>query len=264
MKLATLEAHFSLEGKTALVTGASGGIGRVLAVGLAGAGAALALHGRDRQKLEALQDEIQQNGGKAEVFTADLAQSDAPASLVAEVLQRLGRLDVLVNNAGMNRRKPATEVTFDDYDAIMRVNLQSAFLLCQAAHPAMKKHGGGKIIQVASITSSIGLGSTSVYGMTKAALSQLTKTLAVEWAADNIQVNALAPGFILTPLTEKSLWADEKKAAWLRGRIPIKRPAQPEEMVAAALFMAGPGSSYLTGQTITVDGGALAGGSWED
>ncbi len=123
---------------------------------------------------------------------------------------------------------------------------------------------GGKIIHVASLTSSMGLGGTSVYGVTKAAVAQLAKTQAVEWAKDGVQVNCVAPGFILTPLTEGSLWADAQKRAWLLGRIPAKRPGKPEEMVAAVVFMAGGGASYLTGQTITVDGGVLAGGSWDD
>ena len=134
----------------------------------------------------------------------------------------------------------------------------------RAARVEMKRQGGGKVVHVTSLTSSMGLAGTSVYGMTKAALAQLAKTQAVEWAADNIQVNCLAPGFILTPLTERPLWGDEKKRAWLLGRIPAKRPGTPDDMVAAVLYMAGPGSSYLTGQMITVDGGVLAGGSWDD
>lgn len=259
-----LEAMFSLKGRTALVTGASGGIGRALAVGLAQAGAVVGVHGRKVEELEETRRQIEQVGGKAVLLPAELADVDACRKLIVDAHAALGRLDVLVNCAGMNRRKPVAQVTQDDFDTIVNVNLRSLYFLSQAAQPIMKEQGGGKIIQVASLTSSTALASTSVYGATKAAVAQLTKTMAVEWAKDNIQVNALAPGFILTALTEKPLWGDQKKRTWMLGRIPAKRPGKPEEMVATVLLMAGAGSSYLTGQMITVDGGALAGGSWDD
>jgi NAD(P)-dependent dehydrogenase (short-subunit alcohol dehydrogenase family) len=259
-----LEQFFSLAGRVALVTGASGGIGRALAVGLAGAGAAVALHGRSEAQLEETAERVESGGGRCVRLTAELADPAACAGLVDQCAERLGRVDVLVNCAGMNRRKPIEQVSDDDYDTIMAVNLRSVYNLSRLARDVMRRTGGGKIVHVASLTSSIGLAGTSVYGMTKAALAQLAKTQAVEWAADNIQVNCLAPGFILTPLTEKALWGDPKRKAWLLGRIPAKRPGLPEDMVATALLLAGPGSAYLTGQMITVDGGLLAGGSWDD
>lgn len=259
-----IEELFGLEGRTALVTGASGGIGRALAIGLAGAGVVVGVHGRQQGELDETRRLIEQAGGRALVFPADLSDVAACRKLIADAHLALGgRLDILVNCAGMNRRKPIEQVTEDDYDTIMAVNLRSLYFLSQAAYPLMKSQGGGKIIQVASLTSFIALGTTSVYGATKAAVAQLAKTQAVEWAKDNIQVNCLAPGFIRTPLTDKSLWQDEPKRRWLLGRIPMRRPGEPNEMVAAVLLMAGPGSSYLTGQTIAVDGGVLAGGSWE-
>ncbi len=259
----TLEKLFGLAGQTALVTGASGGIGRALAVGLAGAGAVVGVHGRQVTELEATRTAIEAAGGRAVVLPAELADVDACRRLIAQAHEALGRLDVLVNCAGMNRRKPIGEVTEDDFDTIVNVNLRSLFFLSQAAHPLMRAQGGGKIIQIASLTSTHALGTTAVYGATKGAVAQLTKTMAVEWAKDNIQVNALAPGFVLTPLTAGPLWGDETRRAWLLGRCPMRRPAEPEEMVATCLLLAGPGSSYLTGQLITVDGGVLAGGSWE-
>jgi 2-deoxy-D-gluconate 3-dehydrogenase len=259
-----LDRIFGLAGKTALVTGASGGIGRALAVGLAGAGAVVAAHGRSEPQLRETRAAVEAAGGLTETFTADLNTPDGATRLIADVQAKLRRLDVLVNCAGMNRRKPIDQVPGQDFDTIVNVNLRSVYFLSQAAHPIMKAQGGGKIVHVASLTSSIALAGTSVYGMTKAALAQLAKTQAVEWAKDNIQVNCLAPGFILTPLTEGALWGDPKRRQWLLGRIPAKRPGTPEEMVAAVLYMAGPGSSYLTGQMITVDGGVLAGGSWDD
>lgn len=258
-----LDRYFSLAGRSALVTGASGGIGRALAVGLAEAGATVAVHGRSEANLADTAAAIAAVGGRSITLPAELADRAAADRLIADAVAALGRLDVLVNCAGMNRRMPIADFNEADYDLIMQVNLKSLYDLSRAARAVMKEQGGGKIVHVASLTSFIGLANTSVYGMTKAAVAQLTKTQAVEWAADNIQVNALAPGFILTPLTE-ALWADPKRLAWLKGRVPAKRLGHPDEMVAAVLFMAGPGSSYLTGQTIAVDGGALAGASWDD
>jgi NAD(P)-dependent dehydrogenase (short-subunit alcohol dehydrogenase family) len=253
---------FSLEGRTALVTGASGGIGRALALGLAEAGAAVALHGTRREALEAVHAEIEAGGGRSVVTSADLQSTAANRDLVATVHRELGRLDVLVNCAGMNRRRPIAEVTEDDFETIVAVNLRSPFFLSQAAYPLMRDQGGGKIINIGSITSSIGLGRVSVYGATKGALAQLTQTMAIEWAKDNIQVNCLAPGFIRTPLTDKSVWQDPHASRWLLDRIPARRAGTPDDMVGTTLFLASAASDYLTGQMITVDGGFLAGGSW--
>lgn len=260
----TLGKYFSLEGRCALVTGASGGIGRALAVGLAGAGAVVGIHGRSVEQLEETRRLIESRGGRAVAFIAELDDLPACHRLIAEALGALGRLDVLVNCAGMNRRKLISDVNENDFNTIVNVNVRSIYFLSQITHQIMKAQGGGKIIHIASLTSVIALGGTSVYGLTKAAVSQLAKTQAVEWASDNIQINCLAPGFIVTPLTEKSLWSDEAKRKWLLGRIPARRPGTPDDMVATLLMLAGPGSAYLTGQTITVDGGVLAGGSWED
>ncbi len=284
-----LQRLFSLEGKVALVTGASGGIGRALACAVAEAGASVALSGRDEARLletaETVEraheahaaagigsgvrvgEQTESESGRYPRSTCIAGEISAPQecrSLVEETVRRLGGLDILIHCAGMNRRKPAMEVTPDDFDSIMAVNLRSAFFLSQAAQPHLAAAGGGKIIHVGSLTSSQGLGTVSVYGASKGGLAQLVKTLAVEWARHNIQVNCLAPGFMLTPLTEKPLWGDPRKRTWLEGRIPAKRPGLPDELVGACLLLASPASSYLTGQLITVDGGVLAGGSWEE
>jgi len=253
---------FSLEGQAALVTGASGGIGRVLAAALAGAGAAVGLHGTRAGALEEVRDEIEAAGGRAVVLPADLGDVETCRKLVQDTVAALGRLDILVNCAGMNRRNPIRDVSPDDFDTIVAVNLRSAYFLSQAAHAVMRAQGGGKILNIGSITSTDGLGGVSVYGATKAALKQLTQTMALEWAADNIQVNCLAPGFIKTPLTEQGVWADPHRRQWLLDRIPARRPGVPEDLVGAALLMVAPASAYLTGQILTVDGGYLAGGSW--
>jgi NAD(P)-dependent dehydrogenase (short-subunit alcohol dehydrogenase family) len=257
-----LERLFSLQGKTALITGAAGGIGRVLAVALAESGATVALHDLTVDRLGETQAAIAAGGGNAHMLAADLQDVAACQALITAAHGALGRLDILVNCAAMNRRKPIAAVTPDDFDTIVAVNLRSIYFLCQAAHPLLRAQGGGKIIQVGSINSFYGLDTVSVYGLTKGALTQLTKVMAVEWARDNIQVNCIAPGFMDTPLS-KPVWADEHRAEWLRGRIPARRPGQPEELVGVFLLLASEASSYLTGQTIVVDGGFLAGGSWE-
>lgn len=260
-KLPLLERLFSLKGKTVLLTGASGGIGQVLAVALAEAGAAVGVHGRDRERVSETCVMIEQVGGRVAPLIADLAEVEDCRKLVTEAHSALGRLDILINCAATNRRKPITEVTQDDFDTIVAVNLRSVYFLSQAVHPLMRVQGGGKIIHIGSINIFYGLDTVSVYGLTKGGLAQLTKVMAVEWASDNIQVNCVTPGFMLTPLS-KPLWADEQKARWFRGRIPVRRPGEPEELVGAILLLASDASSYITGQNIVVDGGVLAGGSW--
>jgi gluconate 5-dehydrogenase len=258
-----LQQLFSLTGKTALITGASGGIGAALAVGLAEVGATVGVHGRSGEKVAETCRQVEAAGGQACGFTADLSEVAASRQLIADALAKLGRLDILINCAGMNRRKPVDEVTPDDYDTIMAVNLRSIFFLCQAAHPHLKAQGGGKIININSLNSVFGLGTISVYGASKAGLAQITRVMAVEWAGDNIQVNGIVPGFIRTPLTEGPLWGTPHRAEWLHSRIPLRRAGEPEDLVGAALLLAGPASNYITGTTILVDGGFLAGGSWE-
>ena len=256
-----LDSLFSLEGKAALLTGAGGGIGHTLAVALAGAGASLALHARSREKLADLDTAIGKQGGKAVSLTADLEDLDAARKLVRDAHDAFGRLDILINCAATNRRKTVAEVTEEDWDTVMAVDLKSLYFMSQAAHALMKPRGGGKIIHIGSINSHFALGGVSVYGAAKGAVVQLTKVMAVEWARDNIQVNCIIPGFIATPLS-KPIWDDPYKASWLRSRIPAQRPARPEEISGAVLLLAGPASSYITGTTIVIDGGVLAGGWW--
>lgn len=255
------ERLFSLAGKAALITGASGGIGHVLADALAEAGASVAVHGRDLARVEETCRTIEQKGGRAVGLTADIESIEACRQLVADAHAALGRLDILINCAATNRRKPIDQVTGEDFAAVVDVNLRAPYFLSQAAHPLMAAQGGGKIIHISSMNVFFGLDNVSIYGLTKGGLAQLTKVMAVEWAPDNIQVNCLTPGFFLTPLTE-ALWADPSKARWFRSRIPLRRAGDPAELVGTTLLLAGPASSYITGQNVTVDGGFLAGGSW--
>ena len=258
-----IDRLFSLHGKVALVTGASGGIGRALAVALGGAGAAVGVHGRDEADLEETRKQVETAGGRVAVLKADVADVAACRRLVHDAVRQLGRLDVLVNCAGINFRNPLADATEEEFEKIFAVNLRGLFFLCQAARPVMKAQGGGKIVNIGSLTTSWGLGGVGVYGMTKSAVGHLTRTLAVEWAADNIQVNCLAPGFIVTPLTEKALWGDPHRRKWILDRTPARRPGKPEDLVGTLLLLSSPASDFLTGQIITVDGGFLAGGWWK-
>lgn len=260
---AFLEGLFSLKSRVALVTGASSGIGRAIAIGLAGAGAHVALQGRSQERLRATAQQIESNGGSAALFPADLVDEAACRQVVEEVVRQCGHIDILINNAGMNRRNPIACATAHEFDEVMTVNLKAPFLLSQAAYPFLKASGNGKVVLVGSITSVWGLGGVGVYGMSKAALLQLTRTLAVEWAQDNIQVNCLIPGFILTPLTQDSVWGDPQRRRWLTERIPMRRPGHPEELVGVVVYLCSPASSYTTGQAFVVDGGFLAGGWWD-
>lgn len=257
-----LERLFSLKDRTALVTGASGGIGSALAVGLAEAGAKVGLHGTNLAHLEETARAVEAVGGEHVILTADLRDVEASRNLIDEAAAKLGRLDILWNNAGMNRRKRVEEFTLDDYETITDVNLRSILFLCQRAHALMKAQGGGKIVNVGSMTSFIGLANVGVYGMTKSALAQFTKTMAIEWARDNIQVNCLAPGFIKTPLTAQGQWADPHISKWILERVPSRRPGAPEDMIGTAVWLSSPASDFVTGQIVAVDGGFLAGASW--
>ena len=252
---------FSLQGKVALVTGASGDIGRALAHGLAMAGATLALSGRAKDKLAQLCHELYARGGEAAVFPADLSVPEAVPALIDAVIERFGKVDVLVNCAGINQRLPILQVTGEVYDQIMATNLRSAYFLCQAVLPSMAEQGGGKIINIGSITPAVGLAEVSVYGMTKSALAQLTKTMAIEWAPYNVQVNCISPGFISTELTVP-LWSDPDKRRWMLDRLPCRRPGLPTDLTGIIIYLASGASDYMTGQTIYVDGGFLAGSHW--
>jgi len=253
---------FSLKGKAALITGSSSGIGRALAVGMAQAGAAVGVHGRDVDRINETCAMVEDVGGRAVPLAANLHQIKDCRKLITDAHKALGRLDVLVNNAATNRRKPIAEVTEDDWEFINAVNLQAPYFLSRAAYPLMQKQGGGKIIHIGSINIFYGLDTVSVYGITKGGLAQMTKIMAVEWALDNIQVNCITPGFILTPLS-RSLWADDEKSQWFRNRVPLRRPGLPHELVGLALMLASEASSYITGQNIIIDGGFSAGGSWQ-
>jgi NAD(P)-dependent dehydrogenase (short-subunit alcohol dehydrogenase family) len=255
-----LNELFSLQNKVALITGGSGDIGRAIAAAYLAAGARVALNGTTRSRLVAARAAL--NSDAVEIFAADVSDVAAARQLARDVEAAIGRVDILVNCAGSNRRKPILEFTPEEYDTIMAVHVRGAYFLSQAVAPLMIRQGGGKIINIGSATIRAGLADVSVYGIAKAGLDALTRTMAVEWAEHNIQVNTLAPGFIMTEMTKDGLWANERRSKWLLERIPMKRPGRPDEMAGVALLLASPASSYLTGQTIYVDGGFFAGSKW--
>jgi NAD(P)-dependent dehydrogenase (short-subunit alcohol dehydrogenase family) len=265
-RVTLLEKLFSLNGKTALVTGSSSGIGQAQAIALAEAGATVAIHGTSEEKIADTLQQIAAVGGKAIALPQRLDGDAAGcAQLVQSAAAQLGRLDILINCAGMNRRKVVLDVTEDDYDTIMSVNLKSLYFISQAAAEVMKAQGhGGKVLHIGSLTSFRGMGMLSVYGATKAATARLAEHMAVEWAKYNIQVNCLAPGFIETPLTAKGLFADPVRREWILDRVPAKRPGYPSDLIGATLFLCSPASDFVTGQTLAVDGGFLTGGGWPE
>ncbi|NLC84458.1 MAG: SDR family oxidoreductase [Ruminococcaceae bacterium] len=256
-----LKKQFSLEGKIVLLTGAAGGIGSELAKGLAGAGAQMALADIKLEPLNKLVSELE--GENHTGFELDICDMDSIDKVVADILERYGRIDVLINCAGINKREGYLDVEENTYDRIMNVNLKGLYFLTQKVVLESMMKTGGKIINMASHNSTGMLGGVSVYGATKSAVAALTRSMAIEWAKFNIQANAIAPGHILTALTQIT-WDTEHRAQYLRERISAERPGNPEELIGITILLASEASSYITGTLINVDGGALAGGKpWQ-
>lgn len=248
---------FSLKGKIALVTGGGRGLGKGMALALAGAGADVALAARTEEELVQAVKEIQAMGRRAVGFKLDVTRVPDIQDTVARVASEIGGLDILVNGAGMNIRKPVLEATEADWDFLMAVNLKGAFFTAQAAARVMLPRGKGKIINIASLTSEIGLPNICMYGVSKGGISQMTKGMAVEWACYNINVNAIGPGYFKTAMTTP-LFENQESVAGLEKRIPFGRTGLPEDLAGAVVFLASESSDYITGQTIYVDGGWLA------
>jgi 2-dehydro-3-deoxy-D-gluconate 5-dehydrogenase len=246
---------FDLSGKVAIVTGGNGGIGLGMARGLAEAGAAIAIVGRNEAKSVAAVTELEQVGAKAISVVADVTDKAAVADMVARVRRELGRIDILVNNAGINIRKAPHALDIAEWDSVIKTNLTSAFLCSQAVHPAMKAAGGGKIINIGSMMSIFGASFAPAYAASKGGIVQFTRSCAVAWAADNIQANAVLPGWIDTDLTRRAREQIDGLHDKVLARTPAARWGVATDFAGIAVFLASPASDFVTGTAIPVDGG---------
>jgi 2-deoxy-D-gluconate 3-dehydrogenase len=250
---------FDLSGKTAIVTGGNGGIGLGMAIGLAQAGATVAVVGRNEEKTRKAAAEIEnQTTSKALAVVADLCKPEDVERAVAETTDRFGRVDALFNNAGINIRRAPQDFTLEEWNQVLNANLTAAFVASQAVYPWMKRQGGGKIINIGSMTSVFGSSFAAPYATSKGAIVQLTKSLALAWAADEIQVNAILPGWFDTEMTLAAREQIPGLHERVLARIAKGRWAKPADMAGAAVFLASAASDYITGIALPVDGGYLA------
>lgn len=249
---------FNLSGKVAMITGGNGGIGLGIARGLAGAGASVVVAARNAEKSAAAVQELQALGAQATFIAVDVTSEDSVSALFTQTVQQFGRLDILVNNAGVTVRKPPQALTLDEWRYVMDTNLTSAFLCARAAHPLFKAAGGGKIIHIGSMMSLFGAKYTAAYGASKGGIVQLTKSQAVAWAEDNIQVNAILPGWVDTDLTRQARAEVPGLYERVLTRSPIGRWGTLDDFAGIAVFLASPASAFITGAAIPVDGGYSA------
>ncbi|HWH47881.1 MAG TPA: glucose 1-dehydrogenase [Burkholderiales bacterium] len=246
---------FDLRGKVAIVTGGNGGIGLGMARGLAKAGAYVVVAARNQKKSDAAVRELRALGPDSLAIQTDVVDERSVDALVSKTMSQCGRLDILINNAGVNVRKPAQELALDEWRQVMDTNLTSAFLCSRAAYPHMKALGGGKIINIGSMMSLFGAAFAPAYGASKGGIVQLTKSLAVAWAKDNVQVNAVLPGWIDTDLTRQAREQVPGLNERVLARSPSGRWGSIDDLAGVAVFLASAASSFITGASIPVDGG---------
>jgi len=247
----------SLKGKAGIVTGASRGLGKGIAIGLAQAGADLTITSREIEKIEKVASELERWGARVLPLQVDVTRKEEIDRMVEKTLERFGKIDFLFNNAGRITRVASENFSEEDWDEEINVNLKGTFLCCQTVGRVMIKQGRGKIINISSVASFIGGKNIPAYAASKGAVSQLTKSLASDWAKYNIRVNAIGPGYFVTDLTE-ALRKDPQRFSAISARIPLGRWGEPEDLAGIAVFLASDASDYITGQTIFVDGGWLA------
>ena len=247
---------FGLDGKVAIVTGGNGGLGLGMALGLADAGASIVVAARNMEKTARAQAEIEALGVKSLGLPVDVSREPDIAGMVEKTVAEFGRVDILVNNAGMTVRKEPQDLSVEEWDNVLDVNLRAAFLASRSVYPHMKAQGGGKIISVGSMFSLFGGGGSGApYSASKGGIVQLSKSLAVAWAKDNIQSNAILPGWFMTELTAAVPANQPERFDLINRRIPTGRWGEAEELQGAVVFLAGKGSDYVTGAVLTVDGG---------
>jgi 2-deoxy-D-gluconate 3-dehydrogenase len=246
---------FDLTGRVAVITGGNGGIGLGMAKGMAAAGAMIVVAGRDASKNAAATKELQTAGCEASAIPVDVLQEGSCRNLIEATMKAYNRLDILVNNAGMSIRKQPEQYTLSDWHTVMDSNLTSAFLCSHAAFPAMKQGGGGKIINIGSMMSIFGAAFAAAYAASKGGMVQMTKSMATAWAKDNIQVNAILPGWIDTALTRRAREQVPGLHDSVLQRTPAARWGVPDDFAGIAVFLAAQASDFVTGAAITVDGG---------
>lgn len=249
--------EFHLDGKVCLITGASKGLGYEIAMGVARYGATVAICGRNETELDNLSTQLSNQGKEVSVHVIDITEINKIMNLVDDVINQFGRIDVLINCAGVNRLQDALDVTEKDWDAIINTNLKGLFFCAREVARVMIKQGGGRIINISSSCGTVGFPRRAAYGSSKGGVNTLTKNLAVEWAKYNINVNAIAPAFFETPLTEKQFKEDGFQK-YLKQNTLLGRAGKPEEIVGAVIFLASNASSYITGHILAVDGGWTA------
>jgi 2-dehydro-3-deoxy-D-gluconate 5-dehydrogenase len=248
-------ALFDLTGKVAIVTGGNGGIGLGMAQGLADAGANIAVVGRNEAKSQGAVTELKARGVKAIAVAADVTDKTAVADMVARVQRELGRIDILVNNAGINIRKPPHSLDIEEWHSVIDTNLTSAFLCSKAVHPAMKAGGGGKIINIGSMMSIFGASFAPAYAASKGGIVQFTRSCACAWATDNIQANAILPGWVDTDLTKRARVEINGLHERVLARTPAARWGAIDDFAGIAVFLASSASDFVTGTAIPIDGG---------
>lgn len=255
--MASLNPLFDLTGRTALVTGSSQGLGLALARGLAQGGAAVVLNGRDEKKLAAAAETLRAEGARVSVAAFDVTDGAACMNAVAKIEAEFAPIDIVINNAGIQRRAPLAEMTEEQWRAVIDTNLTSAFLVARAVAPRMIARRAGKIINICSVMIEVSRPTIANYSAAKGGLKMLTRAMAVEWAKHGLQCNGIAPGYFVTELN-RALVENVEFNKWICGRTPAGRWGQPEELAGAAIFLASRASDFVNGQILTVDGGLLS------